>query len=355
MRKICVGRGKALKSAPVDIMNTLAANPALTDLFPSPAAAFAEVRDEFLAKIRRAAPTQTGQYKQVLASPLRYAGGKSRAVGYVVAMLPNNLNRLVSPFFGGGSVEIACNRHFGLPVVGYDVFDILANYWRVQLSRPKDLAAALAKIPPTRESYAAVKAELKAHWKGEKKLRPFSLAAHYYFNHNLSYGPGFLGWPSSVYMDEGRYGKMLAGVRDFRAPGLSVGQADFEAVFKRHPRDFFYCDPPYLLGDDCGDSRMFRGIYPQRNFPIHHDGFDHEKLRDLLRAHRGGFILSYNNCPTVRRWYSNRQWGRELQIQFPKWQYTLGQGETRIGENRVNGKANHVKQSHEILVFCPPK
>ena len=315
---------------------------------------FAAARDEFLSEIRRAVPSQTGEYKRALFSPLRYAGGKSLAVGYVAAALPDNLRRLVSPFFGGGSVEIACNRRLGLPVAGYDIFGVLVNYWQTQIARPQKLAAELAKFPPTRETYAEVKAELKAHWEGRKTLRPLALAARYYFNHNLSYGPGFLGWPSSVYMDAARYAKMLAGVRAFSAPNLTVAEADFADVFARHPDDFFYCDPPYLLGDDCGDSRMFRGIYPQRNFPIHHDGFDHEKLRDLLRAHRGGFVLSCNDCPTVRRWYDNAKWGGRLRIQFPKWQYTLGQGETRIGENRVNGKANHVKQSHEILVFCPP-
>ena len=316
---------------------------------------FAAARDEFLSELRRVAPSHTGEYKRALFSPLRYAGGKSLAVGHVVALLPDDLRRLVSPFFGGGSVEIACNRRLNLPVAGYDIFGVLVNYWQTQIARPQQLADALAKFSPDRETYAEVKAALKAHWDGRKTLRPPDLAAHYYFNHNLSYGPGFLGWPSSVYMNAARYEKMLAGVRGFSAPGLTVDAADFADVFARHPDDFFYCDPPYLLGDDCGDSRMFRGIYPQRNFPIHHDGFDHRKLRDLLRAHRGGFILSCNDCPTIRRWYDNAEWGGRLTIRFPKWQYTLGQGETRIGENRLNGGANHVKRSHEILIFCPPE
>ena len=29
----------------------------------------------------------------------------------------------------------------------------------------------------------------------------------------------------------------------------------------------------------------------------------------------------------------------------------MGQGETRIGANRINGNRNHVKQSHEILII----
>ncbi len=56
--------------------------------------------------------------------------------------------------------------------------------------------------------------------------------------------------------------------------------ASFEAVFEKYPTDFFYCDPPYFLE---GDSKMFKGIYPMRNFPIHHTSFNHELLAICLK------------------------------------------------------------------------
>jgi DNA adenine methylase len=90
---------------------------------------------------------------------------------------------------------------------------------------------------------------------------------------------------------------------------------------------------------------MFRGIYPQRNFPIHHNNFNHEKLRDLLYQHKGGFILSYNDCSIIREWY------KDFEIVEVAWQYTMGQGETRIGFNRMKENRTHVKQSHEILII----
>ena len=87
-----------------------------------------------------------------------------------------------------------------------------------------------------------------------------------------------------------------------------------------------------------------------RNIPVHHNGFKHEVLRDLLKKHNGGFILSYNDCPTIREYY------KEFQQFFPSWQYTMGQGETRIGKNRIeNGSNNNIKDSHEIIIFCPPR
>lgn len=273
---------------------------------------------------------------------MRYAGGKSLAVGYVLERLPRDIRRLVSPFIGGGSVEIACAKEIGIEVVGYDVFDVLVNYWQVQLGEPEALYHQLAEFEPTRETFQRVKRRLEAHWRHGDMLPPLELAAHYYFNSNTSYGPHFLGWPSDIYLQNSRYQGMTAKVRGFRAPGLSVKCASFEDSIPEHPGEFLYCDPPYYLED----GQTFTGMYPHRNFPIHHANFDHEALRDLLLEREGGFVLSYNDCPTIREWYA------DCQIVTPRWQYTFGQGDTRIGANReqLNG-GSHVKRSHELLIW----
>ena len=282
------------------------------------------------------------KYRRYNGLPLRYAGGKSLAVGHIVEHLPSVTKRLVSPFFGGGSLEIACAKELGIEVVGYDIFDILVNYWQIQFSVPQTLALGLRKWQPSKQRYKLVKERLKKHWTNERPIEDSTkLAIHYWFNHNLSYGPGFLGWMSSIYEEQRRYERMVDKVCDFHCPHISVSKGSFEETIPQHRGDFLYCDPPYYLGND---SKMFRGIYPQRNFPVHHNNFDHSRLRDLLQAHEGGFILSYNDCETVRKWYS------DYEIYEVRWQYTLGQGETRIGKNRKDIGADHVKKSHELLV-----
>lgn len=292
-------------------------------------------------------PSGKTKYKRYLGSPIRYAGGKSLAVGLVVELIPNSTKRVISPFLGGGSVETACARELKLPVIGYDIFDILVNYWDVQLKNPIALYNRLLHFQPTNKGYKEVKDRLKMHWKNEEKLNRLDLAAHYYFNHNTSYGPHFLGWPSSVYLQSKRYETMLEKVRNFRAEGMEVKCASFEDIMPDHKRDFLYCDPPYFLG---GDSKTFVGMYPHRNFPIHHNGFKHEKLRDLLMDHKGGFVLSYNDCSIIREWYKG------FNMIAPSWQYTFSQGDTRIGENRLkDNNGSHVKKSHELLIWKTPK
>ncbi|MBI4181132.1 MAG: DNA adenine methylase, partial [Chloroflexi bacterium] len=203
----------------------------------------------------------------------------------------------------------------------------------------------LKELQPDKETFERIRLILNDIWRKKVQLDPLTLAVYFVYNFNLSYGPAFMGWSSDIYLDETRYKRMIEKIRDFEAKNLQVECADFRGVIKNHPGDFLYCDPPYYIGEG---SKMFKGIYPMRNIPVHHNGFPHDILRDLLRNHRGGFILSYNDCPTIREYY------REFQQFFPSWQYTMGQGETRIGKNRMENGDNHIKESYEIIVYCPP-
>ena len=139
-------------------------------------------------------------------------------------------------------------------------------------------------------------------------------------------------------------------MENYTINNLQVRCDIFENVIKNHHNDFLFLDPPYLLG---GDSKMFKGMYPNCNFAIHHDNFNHELLKDLLHNHKGGFFLTYNDCPTIREWY------KDYEQVYPSWQYTYGQGEKRIGKNRKNNEnikeKENIKESHEIFIICKPQ
>ncbi len=312
----------------------------ITDIFLD--IPFTEKRAIFLESIL--SPSGKTKYKRYPCSPLRYAGGKSLAIGLIAELLPNNLNQIVSPFFGGGSFEIACATKLKLNVIGYDIFDILVNYWQIQLKNPKKLHDILKKFEPNRENFCKIKNKLKLHWDKKSLINNrCELAAHYYFNHNTSYGPHFLGHPSSVYLTEEKYSMLLKKVKDFNVNNMKVFCDTFENTIPRHNKDFLYCDPPYYLG---GTSKTFIGMYPHRNFPIHHKNFDHEKLANLLKSHKGGFILSYNDCEEIRNLYKG------FNMLMPEWQYTFSQGDTRIGKNRLEkNNGSHIKKSHELIIW----
>ena len=63
-------------------------------------------------------------------------------------------------------------------------------------------------------------------------------------------------------------------------------------------------------------------------------------------ASTGAALSCLTDCSTVREWYA------DCRIVEVEWQYTLGQGETRIGKNRLDkGTTSYVKDSHELLII----
>lgn len=290
-------------------------------------------------------------------TPLRYAGGKSRAIKSITPFITGN-QKIVSPFLGGGSMEVYW-ASLGIKVYGYDIFDALVNFWQVLLSSPNQLADKLSDINPTQDEYKRVKEilldwdntqKLLSDWKTDYykrdkviKLDDLTAAAYYFFNHNTSYGPGYLGWGSNVYLTPTKWEGMIKNIRNFKLDNLIVEHSSFEDVIENNQNEFLYLDPPYFLDKD-GDNKMFTGIYPMRNIPVHHEGFNHEKLRDLLHNHKDNFVLSYNNCETIREYY------KDFELFYPKWSYSMGNGEKRVGKNRIEMGITNTKESHEILI-----
>ena len=325
---------------------------------------------------------KTGKLKRVILSPLRYAGGKTKAVGLILDNLPKlREKKIVSPFLGGGSVEMCLSQQLGIEVICYDIFEMLINFWN-QLQNDKDkFIQELKTFEIDSEEFTKNRHILLEYWdsvkpdtleyntkkkipltENEKKLlfdNKLLQAVYYYYNMTLSYGPMFLGWPSSNEINKEKFNRRIEKLKKSNYKNITFQCEDFQEVIKQHNNDFLYLDPPYYLE---GDSKMFKGMYPNCNFAIHHIDFQHDILCELLKNHKGGFILTYNNCEYVRNNYS------EFKQVFPEWQYTYGQGETRVGKNRKNTNIDknttidkskestslNVKDSHEIFIICPP-
>ena len=281
-------------------------------------------------------------------SPLRYPGGKTKAIGLITDYLPEEMpKKILSPFIGGASLEIAWANNLDVDeVVGCDIFHPLVNFWQVLLSDPGSLADELAKFKPDADSYKVYKEVLRAWYEDPKnnKLSDIEAAAHYYYKMQLSYGPMFLGWTSpGKPTKQEEYNRLLDRIRSFSCPKLTVKQMSFEDSITEHEDHFVYADPPYLLGYD---SEVFKAIYPNQGGSCH-KGFNHELFRDLMNQRQGNFIISYNNCGTIRDWFKDHE-------QFyPEWQYSFQQGETRSKNKKgesVKGSKDSRKTGKEILI-----
>jgi DNA adenine methylase len=83
----------------------------------------------------------------IVKSPLRYPGGKYRAIELITSLVPSGVTELVSPFFGGGSIELNCAAN-GIRVYGYDSFKPLVAFWKLLQSDPQCLAEQVKSHHP---------------------------------------------------------------------------------------------------------------------------------------------------------------------------------------------------------------
>lgn len=217
-------------------------------------------------------------------SPLRYPGGKTRGAKEIIKYFPSNLRRVCSPFLGGGSIEIELSNN-GIQVFGYDIFELLTDFWQVLLKDPKALAALVRKYHPlTSSKFYSLQLEYgKIRSKKERAAVFFVLNRASFSGATLSGGMS-IGHP--------RFNESaIERLEKFKLNNLYVEQADFKISLEKHRNDFLYLDPPYSNGEK---------LYGKNGNT--HKHFDHEGLADIITK-RNGWILSYNDHPKIRKLY----------------------------------------------------
>jgi len=93
-------------------------------------------------------------------SPLRYPGGKTRAIPilkeYMQREYPSR-RQLLSPFLGGGSFELSC-LELGYTVFANDLFHPLYVFWSVLKENHTQLQNAVSSaLPVTKEAFTKLR------------------------------------------------------------------------------------------------------------------------------------------------------------------------------------------------------
>lgn len=257
-------------------------------------------------------PLQPTDKKNTLSvrSPLRYPGGKTRGVELITKYFPEKPGAMLSPFFGGGSIELFIAAK-GVKVFGYDVFSPLVEFWQCLTQQPNELADEVEKFYPlAKEKFYLLQ---KTQTNFTTKLQ--RAAVYYVLNRSSFSGATLSGGMSPQHP---RFTQSsIQRLRDHYNPNIKVAQADFKTSLQKHPSLFTYLDPPYLISSS---------LYGKKGNA--HKDFDHTGLATLLKT-RENWILSYNDCEEIRALYKG------CKIVMPKWKY---------------GMSNN-KSSKEILIF----
>lgn len=255
-----------------------------------------ELIEPIKAPVKQMAMRQNGIIefpKKFPRSPLRYPGGKSRAVKAIYSLIPTHETKLCSPFLGGGSIELACTTK--MQVYGADIFEPLTAFWRVLLEEPERLANRVEQYYSDLTSqdseltrtmfYNLQKRFIHLSNRVERAAAFFVLNRSSFSGTTLSGGmsPGHPRFTPSA----------IERLRSFKADNFQVEHADYRDVIPQHDDAFLYLDPPYMNG---------QALYGVKGNT--HKTFDHLALAELLQK-RDRWLMSYNDCPEVRELYKD--------------------------------------------------
>lgn len=223
-------------------------------------------------------------------SPLRYPGGKSRYINKILPHIPAH-KILMSPFFGGGHIEVACMER-GQIVRGADAFFPLVNFWQWMMMEPRTVihtVTALSKFPEDLEDN---------FYEGRKIVQTqddIEAAAYYFLINRCSFSGATLSGGFSRSAAINRFTK--SSIERLAALDLSqlngIHCLDFEETLSMAGNHFIYADPPYY---EIG------GLYG-KNGDMSFAKEDHSRLASALKKTRCNFALSYNDCPEIRALY----------------------------------------------------
>ena len=271
--------------------------------------------------------------EKVITSPIGYPGGKRKLFKEFWNYLPADTKEIVSPFFGGGAIELNCAAR-GIKVHGYDIMPWLVNFWQVWFLEAKNVlfhAKAMLRtntrenliktkknyfIPnilnmiecTTNPLYCAVLFYLMNHLSTCGTMYQGSIM-NYYQEGNDFYEPSNIGRKSTIFPEShAAIGELTQGLP------IRIKTVDFEESLSQHPDIFAYLDPPYV-----GTESLYAC------------DFDHKKLFRILRR-RENWILFYPDCLWVRKRYAP---------------YEMREVSTKSGF-RKDGKSKDIKQ---LMIF----
>lgn len=287
-------------------------------------------------------------------TPLRYPGGKSRAVNTLMEFLPQDCGELCSPFLGGGSFELALAEK-GIEVYAYDGFKPVVWFWHALLKNPENLANIADSYRKTRtynykkprseeiekikakglpkEDFLRFREEISFALQQNHKFNYETAAKVYAVNRSSFSGATF----SGGFSERASYARFtdaqIEYIRNFKINNFKVGHADFRHSLSKHDC-YLYLDPPYFLEGQRNNLYGDKGDM--------HTGFAHLDLFSVLRE-RDNWILSYNDCPEIRSLY------RDYKIHEVGWAYGMKNTQSKNAE-----KAKKMGKSSELVITNLP-
>jgi DNA adenine methylase len=237
-----------------------------------------------------------------LKTPVRYPGGKSRAVTKMDPYFPDlrNYDEFREPFLGGGSVAIYITKKYpSLDIWVNDLYEPLVNFWQQLQMFGDELKEHLSQFkssapdPETaRELFNISKTILNTPNTGS-----FERAVRFYIVNKCSFSG--LTESSSFSPQASNSNFSMRGIE--KLPEYSklianwrITNYSYDYLMDGNKGAFMYLDPPYDIKDN---------LYGNKGSM--HKGFDHDKFAADCDANDMDMLVSYNSDQLVKDRFKN--------------------------------------------------
>lgn len=237
--------------------------------------------------------------KALAKSPLRYPGGKSRAIDQIMPLIPANIREYREPFVGGGSVFLAVKSFFKQQAV-YTINDLnvdLVCFWQWVRDDVDSLVDVVSRY---QAKYAGKGRDLYLYWKDDTNVcTDFDRAVRFFIMNRITF---------SGVMDAGGYSQQafekrftLSSIQRVKkiAPLLAettIQHGDYEPLlFEPGEKVFIFLDPPYW-------STTQSRLYGERGEL--HTAFDHDRFAENMRKCPHRWLITYDDSPRIRELFS---------------------------------------------------
>jgi len=245
------------------------------------------------------------QTMKSLKTPLRYPGGKSRALSKLFQYIPDlsGYTDYHEPFLGGGSVALEVTKRYPrLNIWVNDLYEPLYNFWRVLQDNGHDLKNILLQLKQRHPDPTSAKGlfldakDYLSNCSTTDRFPPYSediwRAVSFYVVNKCSFSG--LTESSSFSKQASDSNFSLNGIEkltDYQAliGNWKITNLSYEELLTDDKKSFTYLDPPYEIGSN---------LYGKRGNM--HKGFDHDAFARDCDRFIGNQLVSYNSSQLIR-------------------------------------------------------
>jgi DNA adenine methylase len=232
----------------------------------------------------------------MIKSPLRYPGGKSRAVDLIAKILPD-FQEFREPFVGGGSIfihlkQLFPNRKFWIN----DLYTELYKFWQVSQT---DLESVVKQVETWKKEFQNGKELHKFLAENIASFNDLQTASTFFIFNRIT----FSGTTEAGGFSQQAFEKRFTDSSIWRLQQLEnvlenvkITNFDYQNVIEPEGENvLIYLDPPYF-------SATKSALYG-KNGKLH-KAFDHQRFAETLKNCPHKWLITYDDCEFIRELFS---------------------------------------------------